>query len=53
LTAGRGPFCEVSTPPPAKTAAGRRLITLPAVAMTALVAHLDRYSTPGPDGLVF
>ena len=28
-------------------------VTLPVVAMAALVAHLDRYSAPGPDALVF
>jgi integrase len=38
---------------PPKTAAGRRFVTLPAVAMTALAAHLDRYSAAGLDALVF
>jgi integrase len=38
---------------PPKTDAGRRVVTLPSLAVTALVEHLDRYAAPGPDGLVF
>jgi integrase len=38
---------------PPKTDAGRRVVTLPALAVTALAEHLDRYAAPGPDGLVF
>jgi integrase len=38
---------------PPKTEAGRRTVTLPAVAAAALVEHLGSYSQPGPDGLVF
>jgi integrase len=38
---------------PPKTEAGRRVVTLPAVALEALAEHLDRYALPGPDGLVF
>jgi integrase len=36
-----------------KTAAGRRSVTLPASIAADLAAHLDTYSQPGPDGLVF
>jgi integrase len=38
---------------PPKTEAGRRTVTLPAVAAAALAEHLSTYSQPGPDGLVF
>jgi integrase len=38
---------------PPKTEAGRRTVTLPAVAAVALAEHLTIYSQPGPDGLVF
>jgi integrase len=38
---------------PPKTDAGRRVVTLPNLAVTALAEHLDRYAAPGPDGLVF
>ena len=38
---------------PPKTAAGQRVVVLPAVAVTALADHLDDYAAPGPDGLVF
>jgi integrase len=38
---------------PPKTEAGRRTVTLPAVAAAALAEHLATYSQPGPDGLVF
>jgi integrase len=38
---------------PPKTEAGRRTVTLSAVAAAALVEHLATYSQPGPDGLVF
>jgi integrase len=40
-------------PGPPKTAAGRRTITLPAVAAVALAEHLAEFAEPGPDGLVF
>jgi hypothetical protein len=40
-------------PGPPKTAAGRRTITLPAVAAVALADHLAEYAEPGPEGLVF
>jgi integrase len=36
-----------------KTEAGRRVVTLPTLAVTALAGHLERYAAPGPDGLVF
>lgn len=36
-----------------KTAAGHRTIALPKVAADALALHLDTWSQPGPDGLVF
>ena len=36
-----------------KTDAGRRIVTLPKVAVEALTAHLDDYAEPDPDGLVF
>jgi integrase len=38
---------------PPKTEAGRRVVTLPAVAVAALAEHLDRYAAPGLDELVF
>jgi integrase len=38
---------------PPKTEAGRRTVTLPAVAAAALAEHLATSSQPGPDGLVF
>jgi integrase len=38
---------------PPKTDAGRRTVTLPAVAAAALAEHLGTYGQPGPDGLVF
>jgi integrase len=38
---------------PPKTEAGRRVVTLPAVAAKALAEHLDRYAQPGLDGLRF
>jgi integrase len=40
-------------PGPPKTAAGRRTITLPAVATVALAKHLAEFAEPGPEGLVF
>jgi Phage integrase family len=38
---------------PPKTDAGRRVVTLPRVAVEALAAHLEEYAEPGLDGLVF
>ena len=38
---------------PPKTDAGRRVVTLPAVAVEALAEHLDRHVLPGSDALVF
>jgi integrase len=38
---------------PPKTAAGQRVVVLPAVALAALAEHLDSYAAPEPDGLVF
>lgn len=38
---------------PPKTAAGQRVVVLPAVAVAALADHLDDYAAPGPDGPVF
>jgi integrase len=38
---------------PPKTEAGRRTVTLPAVAAEALAEHLATSSQPGPEGLVF
>jgi integrase len=38
---------------PPKTEAGRRTVTLPAVAAAALAEHLATYSQHGPEGLVF
>jgi integrase len=40
-------------PGPPKTEAGRRTITLPAVAAVTLAEHLAEFAEPGPDGLVF
>lgn len=36
-----------------KTAAGRRTVTLPPSVAAELAEHLDRWSLPGPDGLVW
>jgi integrase len=38
---------------PPKTQAGRRMVTLPSVAATALEAHLRTWADRDPDGLVF
>jgi integrase len=38
---------------PPKTEAGRRMVTLPAVAAAAMAEHLATYSQPDPNGLVF
>jgi len=38
---------------PPKTEAGRRTVTLPAVAAAALAEHLATYTQHGPEGLVF
>jgi integrase len=38
---------------PPKTAAGQRAVVLPAVAMAALVEHLEDYAATEPEGLVF
>jgi integrase len=38
---------------PPKTAAGQRVVVLPAVAVAALADHLDDYAAPEPEGLVF
>jgi integrase len=40
-------------PGPPKTEAGRRTVTLPAVAAAALAEHLAEFAEPGPEGLVF
>jgi integrase len=41
----------IASPP--KTDAGRRVVTLPRVAVEALAAHLEEYAEPGLDELVF
>jgi integrase len=38
---------------PPKTAAGQRVVVLPAVAVAALAEHLDDFAAPELDGLVF
>jgi hypothetical protein len=38
---------------PPKTDVGRRVVTLPSVAVDALADHLEQYAEPGPDGLAF
>jgi integrase len=38
---------------PPKTAAGQRVVVLPAVAVAVLGEHLDEFTVPEPDGLVF
>ena len=40
-------------PGPPKTEAGRRTVTLPAVAAVALAEHLASFAAPDPEGLVF
>jgi hypothetical protein len=47
----RSPAKIIVSPP--KTDAGRRVVTLPKVAVEALAAHLEKYADPDPDGLVF
>src|SRR4030095_10081731 len=37
---------------PPKTAAGQRVVVLPAVAVTALAEHLEEYAAAGSEGLV-
>lgn len=46
------PGHPVTTGPP-KSTAGRRTVTLPETTADALRAHLDQYTAPGPDALVF
>ena len=56
LLPGRVTVAEVNgqlIPGPPKTAAGRRTITLPAVAAVALAEHLAEFAEPAPEGLVF
>jgi integrase len=36
-----------------KTAAGQRVVVLPAIAVAALAEHLDEFAAPAPEGLVF
>lgn len=36
-----------------KSAAGRRIVTIPAAILPDLRTHLNRYAEPGPDGPVF
>jgi integrase len=38
---------------PPKTDAGRRVVTLPRVAVEALAVHMEEYAESDPDGLVF
>jgi integrase len=38
---------------PPKTAAGQRVVVLPAVAVSALAEHLEEYAAAEPEGLVF
>lgn len=38
---------------PPKTSSSRRTVRLPDIVMAALEQHMERYSEPGPDGLVF
>jgi integrase len=38
---------------PPKTAAGQRVVVLPAVAVTVLAEHLEEYAAAEPEGLVF
>jgi integrase len=38
---------------PPKSAAGRRIITLPAVVVEALAEHLTRYTSKSPEAFVF
>lgn len=38
---------------PPKSAAGRRVVSIPAAILPDLHAHVDRYAEPGPDGRVF
>jgi Phage integrase family/Transposase len=56
LLHGRVTVAEVNgrlIPGPPETEAGRRTVTLPAVAAVALAEHLAEFAEPGPDGLVF
>ena len=38
---------------PPKTAAGRRIVIIPAPVLPILKQHLDEHAQPGPDGLLF
>jgi integrase len=38
---------------PPKTDSGRRVVTLPGVAVEALAAHMEEYAESDPEGLVF
>jgi integrase len=38
---------------PPKTAAGQRVVVLPAIVVAALAEHLDEFAAPVPEGLVF
>jgi integrase len=38
---------------PPKTRAGNRTVPLPGFVVEAMTDHVERYATPGPDGLVF
>jgi hypothetical protein len=38
---------------PPKSAAGRRLISIPEAILPDVTTHLDRYTLPGGDSLVF
>ena len=38
---------------PPKTAAGRRVVIIPAPILPAIVGHLAEHALPGPDGLLF
>ena len=38
---------------PPKSAAGRRVVTIPAAVLPAIGEHLERFAQPGDDGLVF
>ena len=53
----RQTLVEISGQPlafgPPKTAAGRRVVALPAFVVDELRAHLARHVTPGPDALLF
>jgi hypothetical protein len=45
--------CQLTATTPPKTAAGRRVVIIPAPVLPAIEDHLTAHALPGPDGLLF